>query len=116
MTYTGNGRFGACAVCAHEIQGAYGFAPSRDKPIVWSHTAQCAELARKNYGKDMTNNEEEALKLAGRAGGEFLESKGLADTPLGQLAPEEYQAFLAKLFDAWHHELFRLAGGDKAPF
>jgi len=108
-----------CAVCRRQ-HSSIGYVPPKAKgrlKPVWACLPDISLASTVfHMPRDrLTRIEEDALREAGEAGGQWLDEQG-AGTDLAFLTPEQYQAYLAVVFTAYGEGMHRRLSSVSAPF
>lgn len=111
---------GQCAVCRRPEEG-WGYLPpngrgKQKRPPVWT-CRDHIDLAREVFhmpAKDLTTMEVLALREAGSAAGEYLDSLGKTD--LAQLSADEWFIFLERILNRFGEEMRDRLQANVAPF
>lgn len=108
-----------CGVCRRRAW-ALGYTPNARSPILWlCDDPACLGTGRSIYHmpkQQLDAIEIKARNAGGDAAGQYLESVGHADTPLGDLPVEVWFAFLTHMLHGYEDEMRRLAAEQAAPF
>lgn len=108
-----------CGVCRRHAWGI-AHAPHHNAPWLWTcRDPNCIRLARTVYNMaqhQLDGMEAMARNAAGAMGGEYLESVGHADTPLGEMPIEVWFEFLNRILQGFESEMRRMAGEHEPPF
>lgn len=107
---------GPCRICRREIRAGFGWSPGVAKMTVWTDSPRCAELAAKFYGKEqqMTDNEIQASRQAGKVAFRYLEKVGVTD--LNEITREQFDNFCDAFRETYHKKLIEITGADNPPF